>query len=189
MRHRVKTRKLSRTVAHRKAMARNLVASLFEHERIETTLTKAKAHRPFAEKLITLAKVKNLHNYRRALALLGNDKATVAKLFDEIGPRFKDRPGGYTRILRLAKPRLGDNATRALFELVKEEMPSPESKKAIPEVEASAVVVEEEASAEEETESPEEETEAAEEEIPAEEEAEAAAEETPAEEEGGKKKA
>ena len=182
MRHRVKTRKLSRTVAHRKAMARNLVASLFEHERIETTLTKAKAHRPFAEKLITLAKVKNLHNYRRALALLGNDKATVARLFDEIGPRFKDRPGGYTRILRLAKPRLGDNATRALFELVKEEMPSPESKKAIPEVEASAVVVEEEASAEEETE-------AAEEEIPAEEEAEAAAEETPAEEEGGKEKA
>jgi large subunit ribosomal protein L17 len=118
MRHRVKTRKLSRTSAHRKALARNLVAALIEHERIVTTLTKAKAHRPFAEKLVTLAKEKNLHNYRRALALLGNNKVAVAKLFDVLGPRFKERPGGYTRILKLEKPRLGDKAPRAYFEFV-----------------------------------------------------------------------
>jgi large subunit ribosomal protein L17 len=118
MRHRVKTKKLSRTASHRKAMARNLVSSLIEHERIETTLTKAKAHRPFAEKLVTLAKEKNLANYRRALALLGNDKAAVAKLFDVLGPRFKERPGGYTRILKLEQPRLGDKAPRAFFEFV-----------------------------------------------------------------------
>jgi large subunit ribosomal protein L17 len=118
MRHRVKKKKLSRKPAHRKALARNIVISLIEHERIETTLAKAKAHRPFAEKLITLAKEKNLHNYRRALALLGNNKAAVAKLFDVLGPRFKERPGGYTRILKLEKPRLGDKAPRAFFELV-----------------------------------------------------------------------
>lgn len=118
MRHRVKTKKLSRTASHRKAMARNLVSALIEHERIETTLTKAKAHRPFAEKLVTLAKEKNLANYRRALSLLGNDKAAVAKLFDVLGPRFKERPGGYTRILKLEKPRLGDKAPRAFFEFV-----------------------------------------------------------------------
>jgi len=118
MRHRVKTKKLSRTASHRKALARNLVAALIEHERIETTLTKAKAHRPFAEKLVTLSKEKNLHNYRRALALLGNNKAAVAKLFDVLGPRFKDRPGGYTRILKLETPRLGDKAPRAYFEFV-----------------------------------------------------------------------
>ncbi|MCH2100709.1 MAG: 50S ribosomal protein L17 [Planctomycetes bacterium] len=118
MRHRVKTKKLSRTASHRKALARNLVSALIEHERIETTLTKAKAHRPFAEKLVTLAKEKNLANYRRALSLLGNDKAAVAKLFDVLGPRFKDRPGGYTRILKLEKPRLGDKAPRAYFEFV-----------------------------------------------------------------------
>ena len=118
MRHRVKTNKLSRTGSHRRALARNLTQALIEHERIETTVTKAKAHRPFVEKLITLAKVKNLHNYRRALAILGNDRKTTTKLFDVIGPRFKDRPGGYTRILKLAKPRLGDNASVAIWELV-----------------------------------------------------------------------
>jgi large subunit ribosomal protein L17 len=118
MRHRVKTNNLSRTGSHRRALARNLVASLIEHERIVTTLTKAKVHRPFAEKLITLAKEKNLHNYRRALAILGNNREATTKLFDVLGPRFKDRPGGYTRILKLAKPRLGDKAPRAIFELV-----------------------------------------------------------------------
>ena len=118
MRHSVKKKKLSRTASHRKALARNLVSALIEHERIETTLAKAKAHRPFAEKLVTLAKEKNLANYRRALSLLGNDKAAVAKLFDVLGPRFKDRPGGYTRILKLEKPRLGDKAPRAYFEFV-----------------------------------------------------------------------
>lgn len=118
MRHRVKTNNFSRTGAHRKAMARNLVAALFEHERIETTVTKAKYHRPFAEKLITLAKEKNLHNFRRALALLGNNRKATTKLFDVLGPRFKERPGGYTRILKLAKPRLGDAASVAIWELV-----------------------------------------------------------------------
>jgi len=104
-----------------------MAASLIEHERIETTLAKAKAHRPFVERLVTLAKEKNLANYRRALALLGNNKAAVAKLFDVLGPRFRERPGGYTRILKLATPRLGDRAPRALFEFVerspKEEQP------------------------------------------------------------------
>ncbi|MBT3340523.1 MAG: 50S ribosomal protein L17 [Planctomycetes bacterium] len=118
MRHRVKTNKLSRTGSHRRALARNLAAALIEHERIETTLTKAKAHRSFVEKLVTLAKVKNLSNYRRALAILGNNKAATAKLFDVLGPRFQERPGGYTRILKFSKPRLGDAAPRALWEFV-----------------------------------------------------------------------
>lgn len=118
MRHRVKTRKLSRTGAHRTALARNLAAALIQHERIETTLVKAKAHRPFVEKLITLAREKNLHNYRRALALLGNQEDAVNKLFEVLGPRFRERPGGYTRIVKLARPRLGDKADRALFEFV-----------------------------------------------------------------------
>lgn len=118
MRHRVKTSQLSRTGAHRRALARNLAAALIEHERIETTLVKAKAHRPFVEKLVTLAKVKNLHNYRRALGLLGNNEAATHKLFEVLGPRFASRPGGYTRILKLEKPRLGDKAPRALFEFV-----------------------------------------------------------------------
>lgn len=133
MRHRVKTRKLSRTGAHRRALARNLAIALIEHERIETTLTKAKAHRPFVEKLVTLAKEKNLHNYRRALATLGNNEAAVAKLFDVLGPRFKERNGGYTRILRLSKPRLGDQATRAYFEFVER---SPKVEEVLEEAEA-----------------------------------------------------
>ncbi len=126
MRHRVKKKKLSRKPAHRKALARNIVIALIEHERIETTVAKAKAHRPFAEKLVTLAKEKNLHNYRRALSLLGNNKAAVAKLFDVLGPRFKERPGGYTRILKLEKPRLGDKAPRAFFEFVERTPSEPD---------------------------------------------------------------
>ena len=118
MRHRVKTRKLSRTSAHRRALARNLTAALVEHERIETTLVKAKAHRSFVEKLVSLARNSTLANKRRALAILGNDRKTVTKLFDVLGPRFAVRPGGYTRIIKLAKPRLGDNADRAIFEFV-----------------------------------------------------------------------
>ncbi|TAH34952.1 MAG: 50S ribosomal protein L17 [Planctomycetota bacterium] len=128
MRHRVKTKKLSRTGAHRRALARNLAASLIEHERIETTVSLAKAHRPFVEKLVTLARVKNLHNYRRALSLLGNKEAAAHKLFDVLGPRFAQRPGGYTRILKLERPRLGDKAPRALFEFVErtaKEEPAP----------------------------------------------------------------
>ena len=117
MRHRNRTWKLGRNSAHRKATRRNLVAALFLHERIETTIPKAKAFRPFAERLITLGKERTLHRYRRAVALL-RDEAAVAKLFRVIGPRFKDRPGGYTRILRLPKWRLGDNGRLAIFELV-----------------------------------------------------------------------
>jgi large subunit ribosomal protein L17 len=118
MRHRVKKRKLSRTGSHRRALARNLACALIEHERIETTLTKAKAHRSYVEKLVTLAKEKNLNNYRRALSILGNHEDAVNKLFNVIGPRFVERPGGYTRILKLATPRLGDKADRAIFEFV-----------------------------------------------------------------------
>ena len=118
MRHRVKTKKLSRKPAHRTAMMRNIAAAIIEHERIETTVVKAKAMRPMVEKLVTLSKEKNLHNFRRAMALLGNNRDATQKLFDVIGPRFKERPGGYTRILKQDKYRLGDNTQLALFEFV-----------------------------------------------------------------------
>jgi large subunit ribosomal protein L17 len=117
MRHRKSGRKLGRNASHRKALGRNLVSSLFHHGRITTTLEKAKEYRPMAEKMITLAKERNLHNVRRAVSLL-QDKTAVKKLFEEIAPKYLDRPGGYTRILRLSKNRLGDNAARAIFELV-----------------------------------------------------------------------
>ena len=117
MRHRVAGKKLNRTSEHRKATMRNLVAALFRHERITTTIEKAKAFRGRAEKLITLGKVKNLHNVRRAQAIL-QDKDMVKKLFDELGPRYADRPGGYTRILKLPNRRKGDCASQAIFELV-----------------------------------------------------------------------
>lgn len=117
MRHRKTGRKLGRNSSHRKALGRNLVSSLFEHGRITTTVEKAKEYRPMAEKMITLAKTRNLHNIRRAVSILQN-KTVVKKLFEEIAPRYLDRPGGYTRILRLQKNRLGDNASQAVFELV-----------------------------------------------------------------------
>mgnify|MGYP002713171400 FL=1 len=117
MRHRVAGKKLGRNGTHRRAVMRNIIASLFDHERIVTTIPKAKHYRRAAEKLITLGKVKTLHNVRRAQAIL-QDKDMVKKLFDEIGPRMKDRPGGYTRIVKLSKRRLGDNATQAVWELV-----------------------------------------------------------------------
>ncbi|MCB9914411.1 MAG: 50S ribosomal protein L17 [Planctomycetes bacterium] len=117
MRHRVATKKLGRTTSHRTAMQRNMAASIIEHERITTTTVKAKAIRPFVEKLVTLAKVDNVHNRRRAFALL-RSKDAVAKLFETLGPRFAARPGGYTRILKLSKPRLGDAAERSIIEFV-----------------------------------------------------------------------
>jgi large subunit ribosomal protein L17 len=98
-------------------MKHNMASSIIEHERITTTLVKAKAMRPFVEKLVTLAKTDNVHNRRRAFAQLRNKEA-VSKLFETLGPRFAARPGGYTRILKLAKPRLGDAADRAIFEFV-----------------------------------------------------------------------
>jgi len=118
MRHRVAHRKLGRVTPHRKALLRNLATALFERERIRTTLPKAKELRPFAEKLITLAKREDdrLHARRQAAAQL-QDPVVVQKLFDTIGARFATRPGGYTRILRLG-PRQGDGAEMAYLELV-----------------------------------------------------------------------
>ena len=119
MNHRKKGRKLNRTAEHRKALLRNMTINLVRHGKITTTLPKAKAVRPFAEKLVTLAKQKTLHRYRQALARL-HDENAVHKLFEEIGPHFAatGRPGGYTRIIRLPKVRLGDNAPLAILEWV-----------------------------------------------------------------------
>ncbi len=117
MRHRVAGYKLGRTTSHRQAMTRNMAASVIEHERIITTIQKAKAVKPFIEKLVTLSKDPSQHNRRRAFARLRNKEATD-KLFSVLGPRFKERPGGYCRILKLAKPRLGDNGQRAILEFV-----------------------------------------------------------------------
>lgn len=117
MRHQYSGRKLNRTAAHRKMLFRNLVTALFEHERIETTVIKAKEARSLAEKLITFAKRGDLHA-RRMAARKVNDPAVLQKLFEEIGPRYAERPGGYTRILRLSGNRKGDNAEMAILELV-----------------------------------------------------------------------
>lgn len=116
MRHNVSGRKLNRTPAHRKMLYRNLVTALLKHERITTTVQKAKEARSVAEKLITKAKSDDLHQRRQAARKI-NEPAVLQKLFDEIGPRYADRPGGYTRILRLGF-RKGDNAELAILELV-----------------------------------------------------------------------
>lgn len=130
MRHRVAGNKLGRTTSHRIAMTRNLANSLIEHERVVTTLPKAKVVKPFVEKMVTLSKADGVHHRRQAFANL-RDKASVEKLFGVLGPRFKSRPGGYCRILKLSKPRLGDNGDRAILEFV-ERTPKaePEKKKA-----------------------------------------------------------
>jgi len=116
MRHRKSGRKFNRTSSHRKAMFRNMSASLVEHELIKTTLPKAKELRRVAEPLITLAKNDSVANRRLAFSRLRND-AVVAKLFDELGPRYSERPGGYLRILKCGF-RAGDNAPMAFVELV-----------------------------------------------------------------------
>ncbi|WP_138438205.1 50S ribosomal protein L17 [Marinobacter shengliensis] len=116
MRHRKSGRKFSRTSAHRKAMFRNMTASLVEHELIKTTLPKAKELRRVAEPLITLAKNDSVANRRLAFSRLRSD-AAVAKLFNELGPRYSKRPGGYLRILKCGF-RAGDNAPMAFVELV-----------------------------------------------------------------------
>ena len=116
MRHNVSGRKLNRTPAHRKMLYRNLVTALFKHERIQTTVPKAKEARIVAEKLITFAKRGDLHA-RRMAARKVMEPAVLQKLFEDIGPRYADRPGGYTRIMRLG-PRKGDNAELAILELV-----------------------------------------------------------------------
>ena len=116
MRHRKKGRQLSRTRSHRKATLRNMATSLFRHERIETTTAKAKELRPFAERLITLARRGDLHARRLAGRNI-QDREVLGKLFEDIGPRFSERPGGYTRILKLGN-RKGDAAEMSLIELV-----------------------------------------------------------------------
>ena len=116
MRHGNGLRKLNRTSAHRKAMFQNMMNSLIAHEAIKTTVPKAKELRSIIEPMITLAKVDSVANRRLAFARL-RDNASVAKLFNELGPRFKARPGGYTRILKMGF-RDGDNAPMAFVELV-----------------------------------------------------------------------
>ncbi len=143
MRHLNAGRKLSRNASHRRALYRSLALALFRHERIITTVAKAKAVRPFIEKLITLAKKNTLHSRRLVLARLGtaskaevapedkdNDQVILTKLFKEIGPRFADRPGGYTRIIKRHERRLGDAGETAYLELLKEGETKVQKKKA-----------------------------------------------------------
>jgi large subunit ribosomal protein L17 len=127
MRHKVKGRRLRRPTAHRMAMLRNLVTSFLEKERVSTTLAKAKEARPLAEKMITLAKKGTLHARRQALAFIRKESA-VTKLFDELGPRFAERPGGYSRIVKLGL-RSGDGAHLAMLELVGSEFKKKDKKK------------------------------------------------------------
>jgi len=117
MRHKKAGKKLGRTSSHRAAMARNMAVSLIDHERIITTVPRAKNVKPFVEKLVTLAKEANMHNRRRVFAQV-RSKAAAKKLFDVLGPRFAKRRGGYCRILKLSKNRLGDNGERAILEFV-----------------------------------------------------------------------
>jgi large subunit ribosomal protein L17 len=117
MRHQKLRNKLSRDSAHRKALLMNLVKEILDHERIKTTEAKAKVVRPELEKLITLAKRGDLHARRQALSALGQDKFAVYKLFEEVAPRYSDRPGGYTRILKLG-PRRSDATEMVFIELV-----------------------------------------------------------------------
>ena len=119
MSHRRKGRKLNRTSSHRKAMFRNMVTDFLDKERIITTVAKAKELRPFAEKMITLGKRDNLHSRRRALSIIRR-KSVVHKLFDSLAPRYADRNGGFTRIIRLGF-RKGDTAEIAIIELVDRE--------------------------------------------------------------------
>ena len=116
MRHRKKGRKLSRSPSHRRATLRNMATNLFLHERIETTTAKAKELRPYAERLITLARRGDVHSRRLAGRKI-QDRNALGKLFDDIAPRFAERPGGYTRILKLGH-RKGDAADMSLIELV-----------------------------------------------------------------------
>ena len=116
MRHAIKNRKLGRTSAHRQAMFRNQLSSLIEHGRIKTTLAKAKELRPIAERLITRGRQDSVHARRLAGRWIQN-RTTLRRLFEDVAPRFSDRPGGYTRILKLG-PRTGDAAEMAYLELV-----------------------------------------------------------------------
>jgi large subunit ribosomal protein L17 len=132
MRHRIAGKRLGRTSSHRRAMRRNMAVSLFEHGAIRTTEVKAKELRRFVERLITAAKKGTLHARRRVIAEIGHDrdlfdregerqeKSVVQKLFDEIAPRYEDRNGGYTRLIRLAERRIGDAGRQVILQLVEE---------------------------------------------------------------------
>lgn len=127
MRHRKYRSKLNRTTEHRKALMRNLAVALIEHERIRTTDAKAKQLRPFVERLVTLGRQGTLAARRLAFSELGKKRA-VHKLFTVLGPRFRDRPGGYTRVVK-AERRMGDGAQMAYIEFVERTPPEPEEKK------------------------------------------------------------
>lgn len=116
MRHKKAGKQFGRDTKHRRALFRNLVTSFLEHGKIETTVSKAKAIKSIAEKMITTGKRGNLHDRRRALAYIKSE-SVVTKLFDQIAPRFLDRPGGYIRIVRTRR-RLGDSAPMAIVELM-----------------------------------------------------------------------
>lgn len=120
MRHGDKVKKLSRTYSHRKALLRNLAISLFKYESIKTTLAKAKALRPFAEKLITKARNDTIASRRLVFSRI-RDKKVLKKLFEDIALRYKNRPGGYTRIYKLGK-RISDGSEMAIIELVEEKL-------------------------------------------------------------------
>jgi large subunit ribosomal protein L17 len=136
MRHRVAGKQLSRNTSHRRSLRRNQAASLFQHGAIRTTEVKAKELRRFVEKLITIARKGTLQARRRVIAMLRDremfswneaekdfvpeDKTIVQKLFDEIAPRYADRPGGYTRIIRLSDRRIGDSGVQVMLQLVEE---------------------------------------------------------------------
>ncbi len=129
MRHLVKSKKLGRNSPQRRALLRNLVTSFLEKERIRTTLAKAKAARPVAEKMITLSRTNSLSARRRALGFIYK-KDVVKKMFDEIGPRFSERPGGYTRIIKLG-PRDGDGSEMAILEMIGSELKKKTKKKSV----------------------------------------------------------
>ena len=129
MRHRVSGKQLSRTTSHRKALLRNLAASLVEHEAIRTTEAKAKQVQRFVERLITIARGGTLHARRRVISIMGDRhmtdedggvaaKTVVGKLLDDVAPRYVDRPGGYTRIIHLSDRRIGDSGKEVLLQLV-----------------------------------------------------------------------
>lgn len=145
MRHQKNTVKLGRTTSHRDALLANQVVSLIEHTRITTTLAKAKAVRPLAEKLVTLGKKGTLHARRVALAYLHHNEAAVAKLFSEVAPRSANRKGGYTRIIKTG-PRMSDASAMAFIEWV--DQAAPEAKAEAVEAKAEATEVKAETAAE-----------------------------------------
>ena len=136
MRHRVRTRRLGVTTSHRKAMMRNMVTSLMEHGRIVTTITRAKELRRLADRMVTLGKDGSLHARRQALSVI-RDRDVVAKLFEEWSPKFADRNGGYTRIVRLG-PRRGDATMMAVIELAVESLKPGRKKQSKPAVSATS---------------------------------------------------